>query len=51
MFVGSDWKYSEAWNNFEKQFSSLGVKIIYLPHTDNISTTILVEYIKNSYKI
>lgn len=41
MFVGSDWKGSIAWNNFEKQFVPLGVEIIYLDHTDGISSTIL----------
>lgn len=41
MFVGSDWKGTEAWNIFEKQFYPLGVEIIYLSHTDGISSTIL----------
>lgn len=41
MFVGSDWKGTEAWNNFEKQFAPLGVEIVYLDHTDGISSTIL----------
>lgn len=41
MFVGSDWKGSDAWNNFEKQFAPLGVEIVYLDHTDGISSTIL----------
>ena len=41
MFVGSDWKGTEAWKGFEKQFYPLGVEIIYLSHTDGISSTIL----------
>lgn len=41
MFVGSDWKGSDAWNIFEKQFAPLGVEIVYLNHTDGISSTIL----------
>lgn len=41
MFVGSDWKGSDAWIGFEKQFAPLGVEIIYLDHTDGISSTIL----------
>ncbi len=41
MFVGSDWKGTEAWNQFEKEFEPFGVKIIYLPHTDGISSSIL----------
>ena len=46
MFVGSDWKDTPQWNEFEKQFSPLGVKIVYLPHTDGISSTQLTNYIK-----
>ena len=41
MFVGSDWKGTDAWNSFEKQFAPLGVEIVYLPHTDGISSTML----------
>lgn len=47
MFVGSDWKGSEAWNGFEKQFQPLGVEIIYLDHTDGISSSLLREKLKN----
>ena len=41
MFVGSDWKGTEAWDRFEEQFRPVGVEIIYLDHTDGISSTIL----------
>lgn len=41
MFVGSDWKGTEAWNKFEEQFAPVGVEIVYLDHTDGISSTIL----------
>ncbi len=47
MFVGSDWQGTTACNNFEKQFEPLGVEIIYLPHTDGISSTKLTGIIKN----
>lgn len=43
MFVGSDWQGSVVWNNYEEEFSRVGVKIFYLPHTDGISSTILAE--------
>lgn len=43
MFVGSDWKGTDAWNHFEEQFRPLGVQIVYLSHTDGISSTILRE--------
>ena len=47
MFVGDDWKGTKAWNDFEEQFRPLGVEIVYLPHTNGISSTILTEYVKN----
>ena len=45
MFVGSDWQGTEAWKTFEKQFEPFGVEIVYLPHTDGVSTTLLTETI------
>lgn len=41
MFVGSDWKGTDAWKGFEMQFAPLNVQIVYLSHTDGISSTIL----------
>lgn len=41
MFVGSDWKGTPQWNEFEKQFSGVDMEIVYLEHTDGISSTIL----------
>ena len=46
MFVGDDWKGTDAWLKFEEQFSKVGVEIIYLPYTGGISSTQLVEKIK-----
>lgn len=46
MFVGSDWQGTDAWNRYEEQFKPLGVEIVYLPHTDGISSTILRNRIK-----
>ena len=46
MFVGSDWKGTAEWNHFEAQFQPLGVEIVYLPHTDGISSTKLTGVIK-----
>lgn len=46
MFVGSDWKGTPQWEEFERQFAPFGVQIVYLPHTDGISSTQLTEIIK-----
>ena len=47
MFVGSDWKGTPQWDEYEKQFSAVGVEIVYLPHTDGISSTQFTGVIKN----
>lgn len=46
MFVGSDWKGTPQWHQFEEQFRPLGVEIVYLDHTDGISSTQLTSVIK-----
>lgn len=39
MFVGSDWKGTDKWNEFEREFSSVGVDIVYFPYTKGTSST------------
>lgn len=46
MFVGSDWQGTPQWKKFEEEFAPLGVEIVYLPHTDGISSTQLTAFIK-----
>lgn len=47
MFVGSDWKGTPQWNEYERQFAKLGtVEIVYLDHTDGISSSLLREKLK-----
>ena len=41
VFVGSDWKGSAAWQEYEREFSKLNCSVVYLDHTDGISSTIL----------
>lgn len=43
VFVGSDWKGSEAWNRYERELALAGCDVVYLRHTDGISSTILRE--------
>lgn len=47
VFVGSDWKGTESWNRYEKEFKEIGCDVVYLEHTDGISSTILREKISN----
>ena len=43
VFVGSDWMGTEAWNRYEKELAEVGCTVVYLDHTDGISSTILRE--------
>lgn len=43
MFVGDDWYASDKWQDFEKQFNNVGVKIIYFPYTKGTSSTLINE--------
>ena len=46
LFVGSDWKGTDKWNKLEEELNKINVKVIYLQHTDGISSSILREKIK-----
>lgn len=41
VFVGSDWKGTETWNQYEMDFSDVGCSVVYLNHTEGISSSIL----------
>lgn len=39
VFIGDDWKGNDRWRKTEKDLSELGVDVVYLPHTPNVSST------------
>ncbi len=41
VFVGSDWQGSAAWRTYERQLRELDCAVVYLPHTDGVSSTAL----------
>ena len=41
MFVGDDWKGSEAWAAYEREFGDVGVQLTYLPYTGHTSSHLL----------
>lgn len=43
VFVGSDWKGTSQWKEYEKQFSFYGCDVVYLEHTDGVSSTIIQQ--------
>lgn len=47
VFVGSDWKNTDSWNAYEKEFNQYNCSVVYLDHTDGISSSILRKIIEN----
>ena len=46
MFHGDEWKGTDLYNQYEKEFEQYGAKIVYLSHTDGISSTMLRETVR-----
>ena len=46
MFHGSDWKGSTLYNEYQRRFSEVGVEVVFLPHTEGISSTQLSEKLR-----
>lgn len=49
IFIGSDWKGNARWKQTEKDLAPLGADVVYLKHTEGISSTLLRD--KENYKI
>lgn len=43
IFHGTDWKGSDMYNKIAEEFKPYGVDIVFLPHTEGISSTIISE--------
>lgn len=39
LFVGDDWYQTETWNEYEKEFLSANIEIVYFPYTKGISSS------------
>lgn len=50
LFHGSDWKGSSLYNEYEKNFSGVGVDVVFLPHTDGTSSTEIAERLQEDKK-
>ena len=50
VFVGSDWKNTPSWLSYEKELKKINCDVVYLDHTDGISSSILREKLnENDY--
>jgi glycerol-3-phosphate cytidylyltransferase len=43
LFHGSDWKGSDMYNKMIEEFAAVGVDVVFLPHTEGVSSTLLSE--------
>lgn len=41
MFHGDDWKNTEMYQRYQKEFQEVGVEMVFLPHTDGVSSTLI----------
>ena len=46
LFVGDDWYGTDKWKKYEEDFAKEGIKIVYFPYTDGISSTKLQKLLK-----
>ncbi len=47
IFIGDDWKGDARWEQTKFDLSNFGVDVVFLPHTDGLSSTILKPLCKN----
>lgn len=46
LFVGDDWFNAPSWQEMEKKFSEVGVRVVYFPYTKGTSSTILNDTLR-----
>ena len=46
LFHGSDWQNSDMYNKIIAEFASVGVDVVFLPHTDGISSSDISNKLK-----
>ena len=47
LFHGSDWKGSDMYDEIEKKLEEVGADLVFLPHTEGTSSTLLSEKLQN----
>lgn len=43
VFIGSDWKGNDRWAETEHMMNEIGVDVVFLPHTEGVTSTMLRE--------
>ena len=47
LFHGSDWKNSDMYNKVIDDLAAVNVDVVFLPHTEGISSTLLMDSLRN----
>ncbi len=47
LFHGTDWQNSDMYNRIEKELNEVGCEVVFLPHTDGVSSTLLAKKLSN----
>ena len=47
IFIGDDWKGNSRWEQTKTEMDRKGVELVFLPHTNGISTTAITEAINH----
>lgn len=50
LFHGSDWKGSDMYNKMIEEFEQIGVDVVFLPHTEGVSSTLLTEVLQKMHE-
>ena len=50
LFHGSDWKGSDMYNRMIDEFALIGVDVVFLPHTEGVSSTLLSEVLQKMHE-
>lgn len=46
IFIGSDWQNDARWLKTKEDLNKIGIDVVFLPHTDGISSTDITKKIK-----
>lgn len=46
LFVGDDWYKHSKWEDMERKFKEVGVKVVYFPYTRNTSSTLITKILQ-----
>ena len=49
LFHGSDWQNSEMYNSVIEQLDKVGANVVFLPHTEGVSSTLLTDVLHKIY--